>query len=73
MAEIILEPGETFEHSHAQASTTMLLQGQGILELDDQRHQLVAGDKVFIRPNARHILRNTGKDVLRIECGHRPG
>lgn len=73
MSEIILKPGEVFEHSHSMRSYTKLLEGEGILRLGGSEKKLLIGEPVLIPPGVAHTLINLSNIDLRVECGHGQG
>lgn len=49
------------EHSSPRAVVVTLLDGTMEFDLEDQTHQLAAGDVVYMAPGARHALRATSR------------
>jgi len=53
------------EHVHkVQEQVYYVLEGEGILTLDDQRHLMRPHDYVFVPPGIRHSFTNTGTNGL---------
>jgi mannose-6-phosphate isomerase-like protein (cupin superfamily) len=53
------------EHVHAvQEQVYYVLEGEGILTMDDERHLMRAHDYVYVPPGVRHSFTNTGTDGL---------
>jgi quercetin dioxygenase-like cupin family protein len=72
MAEIILDPGEEFEHYHVGPSTTTLIDGRATLTMQGATVELIHHDAVPVPPNTPHVLRNTGGGTARVACSHAP-
>jgi quercetin dioxygenase-like cupin family protein len=72
MAEIILEPGEVFEHYHANPSTTYLIEGRVRLSFDGREFNLKPGQVIVIPPSVPHVIENLGSNSARVGCGHGP-
>lgn len=51
-------------HTHDVEEAVVFLQGQGVVELAGQRHDVRPGDAVHIPPGVEHSTLNTGEDVL---------
>ena len=53
------------EHSHkVQEQIYYVLDGQGVLTLDDASHLMQAHDYVYVPPGVRHSFANNGLDAL---------
>lgn len=53
------------EHVHrVQEQIYYVLEGEGVLTLDDKRHLMHAHDYVYVPPGVRHSFSNTGLDGL---------
>ena len=74
LAEASLEPGQaTDRHYHGRTEETYyLVEGQGLMELDGETAEVVAGDAILIPPGSRHQIRNTGDGPLRLLCACAP-
>ena len=61
-----MEPGG-FQHVHYHNPEQMyyILEGSGIMTVDDERKPVQAGDCIYFPSRARHGLENTGGTVLR--------
>lgn len=70
MAKIILEPNETFEHFHSEASSTILLSGSAHYRMDNVEKELELNVPVLTPPMKSHILTNTGSKECVIGCSH---
>ena len=74
MANIVLEPGEKFEHWHSRESETILNEGQVQLEIDSSLIDLEIGRMIKISAYVKHVMVNTGKVPATVYCGsHGPG
>lgn len=60
-----LDPGQTSQiHRHNRAETVLyIMDGDGIVVIDDTHHAVTAGDRIRIRPGQFHGVR-TGADPL---------
>jgi quercetin dioxygenase-like cupin family protein len=62
-----LAPGGVLPlHHHAPAEVYHVLQGEGLAEVEGERHALRPGTALFIPGNARHRTTNTGTLPLRV-------
>jgi len=52
-------------HSHVTEQCYMLLEGEGIMTVDEEELKVATGDTIFIPSNSPHGLRNIGNKVLR--------
>jgi mannose-6-phosphate isomerase-like protein (cupin superfamily) len=70
LAEAIVPPGgKTHLHSHQQAEELYhFTAGQGVMQLDDQRFPVQAGDTICIPPGILHAVSNPGAVELCILC-----
>ena len=61
-----MEPGG-FQHVHYHNPEQMyyILEGAGIMTVDDEREPVKAGDCIYFPSRAKHGLENTGGTVLR--------
>lgn len=48
------------EHVHANEETYTILSGTGVVQVEEERRQVKAGDCVYMEPGCRHGLKNTG-------------
>ncbi|TVQ06828.1 MAG: cupin domain-containing protein [Leptolyngbya sp. DLM2.Bin27] len=55
-------------HALATSEVYYLLSGQGEMHIDDEVSAVVPGDAVYIPPNARQYIRNTGDQPLVFIC-----
>jgi quercetin dioxygenase-like cupin family protein len=65
MSRFWLEPGQcTYPEDHPDKELWCVICGGGQLRLDDDLHEMRAGDAMFIEPGVSHSITNTGSDVL---------
>ncbi|WP_413988606.1 cupin domain-containing protein [Labrys okinawensis] len=63
----ILTPGgNNPPHRHAEAEIYLILEGSGVLTVEDEESAVTKGVAVFIPGNAWHALRNSGDGDLRL-------
>lgn len=60
--------GRTVQEEHAHDHGIVVLRGKGRVLLSDEWHDIGVGDVVYIEPNARHQLLNTGEGPLGFIC-----
>jgi quercetin dioxygenase-like cupin family protein len=73
MAEIVLEPGEVFEHRHSSTSTTTLIAGSVEFAMAGRARVLVEGETILVPADVPHVSTNIGQGPARIGCGlHAP-
>ena len=68
MAQIILQPNESFEHTHAKDTYTMLRDGEGILKMRGQEIKMVIGRKYKIPAGESHTVLNNSFNKSDIIC-----
>jgi quercetin dioxygenase-like cupin family protein len=62
-AEIAPE-GDLTLHYHSPAEIYVVTNGKGILNKSGELEEIKKGDVVYIAGNAKHALKNTGKETL---------
>ncbi len=67
---MVLEPGEVFEHAHADPSITMLVDGDVEFSVDGTTFWLIPNERVHVPAGASHVLVNRGTGRATVECGH---
>jgi uncharacterized protein YjlB len=74
MADIILEPGEMFEHYHSDESSSVLVRGNAVIEMDGGcRIHMDIGKTVVVQAGVSHCMVNTGAAEAVIRCAkHSP-
>jgi len=70
MIEIIINPGDIFEHSHNHVSTSKILQGSAKITIGDKELIMYEGDEMEVPENTSHSIENIGDIPLRLWCGH---
>lgn len=68
MAIIILEPGEVFQHTHDNETTTGLVEGEVEFRMDGEKINLSTDTKVTIPAHTPHSMVNTGNEDAVIRC-----
>ncbi len=70
LAEASVPPGgATAEHFHRLSEELYFFtSGRGVMQLEEDRRDVRAGDCVVIPPGARHKLTNPGDEPLRLLC-----
>ena len=65
-----IEPGfSTPYHDHPWEHEIFIINGEGTARSGDQEETTIRkGDTIFIPPNEKHCLMNTGEDTLRFMC-----
>ncbi len=55
-------------HSHLWEHEVFILEGEGEVVGEESPMRLIAGDVIYIPPNEKHQLRNTGESKLKFLC-----
>ena len=65
-----IEPGfSTLYHDHPWEHEIFIINGEGTARSGDQEETTIReGDTIFIPPNEKHCLMNTGDGTLRLIC-----
>jgi len=68
LAEEILPPGATVTPHHHEVIEEIyyILEGDGMMKIDDEEREVVAGDAIYIPRFASHTLTNTGDGTMKI-------
>ncbi len=53
-------------HRHNCEEVYYVLDGKGYVEVEDEEHEIQAGDAVFNEENVKHRVHNTGDEELRL-------
>ena len=74
LAEAVVPAGSsTLLHKHMQSEEMYhILQGTGLMVLEDREFRVKPGDTVYIPQGAAHNIRNQGKEPLKILCCSSP-
>lgn len=69
IAYFILEKGKkSKKHSLKSSETYYILSGNGILVIDEKEFLLKKDQVVFVPPNAKQFIKNTGDDEMEFLC-----
>jgi mannose-6-phosphate isomerase-like protein (cupin superfamily) len=70
IAHAILKPGETTRQHRLKTAAEVyyILEGEGIMNIDDESAPVHSGLAVYIPPNAKQHIQNTGKSDLKLLC-----
>jgi len=60
--------GASSHHAHDFEHEVLILEGNGTIKSDEGDRPFSKGTAIFIPPNERHQLVNTGTDMLRFAC-----
>lgn len=68
LAEEILPPGATVTPHHHEVIEEIyyIAEGEGLMKIDDEEHEVCEGDAIYIPRFARHTLTNTGRGPMKI-------
>ncbi len=55
-------------HSHPWEHEVFILEGEGLVVSEEEERKFRAGDVIFIPPNERHQLKNTGQKTVKFLC-----
>lgn len=69
-AHAVLKPGETslWHRLKTAYEVYYILEGQGIMFIDDELQKVSSGQTIYIPPNAQQRIRNTGTSDLKFIC-----
>ncbi len=69
LAHAIVKPGETSHlHSLATSEVYYILEGKGIMHIDDEQKEVIPGDAIYIPPHAKQCIHNHGDSDLIFIC-----
>jgi len=68
MAQITLQPNESFEHTHSKDTYTMLREGEGVLKIGGKEIKMVKGKKYKIPAGKSHTVVNNSSKISGIIC-----
>ena len=69
LAQFTLESGKKSKlHKMSSSEIFYILDGTGILHINDETHHLNKDDSAYVPPNARQFIENSGKGDLRFLC-----
>ncbi len=55
-------------HDHPWEHEVFILQGEGILNSEEGENRFKEGDVIFISPDEKHQLKNTGEKTVKFLC-----
>lgn len=66
LAHAIVKPGQTTQsHALKTSEVYFILQGKGIMHIDNETAEVSVGQAIYIPPNAKQFIQNTGtKDLI---------
>ena len=69
LAEFTLEPGKKSKlHKMKSSEIYYILEGKGDLKINDETYQVKKDDSVYVPPNSKQVIGNTGSENLRFLC-----
>lgn len=69
LAHAVLKPGKTSRlHRLKTSEVYYILEGTGLMHIDDERQKVKPGDTVYIPPRAAQCITNTGRSDLKFLC-----
>jgi len=68
----IIAPGRAPEHSHVYDEVIYVLEGEGVLHIDESHEPVEAGTCIHLPPYRNHSLENSGKAPMRIVAVFHP-
>jgi mannose-6-phosphate isomerase-like protein (cupin superfamily) len=68
----IIAPGRAPEHSHVYDEVIYVLEGEGMLHIDDSHEPVAAGTCIHLPPLLEHSLENSGDGAMRIVATFHP-
>lgn len=60
--------GYTPYHSHPYEHEVFVLEGEGIVVIDNKEHRMKGGYVIAVPPDVKHQFKNTGNGILRFLC-----
>jgi|SRR5699024_468712 len=65
LGHVVIEPGGLVpKHKHFQEEVYYIIEGKGEIELDNNIHNIEAGDAIYIESNVSHELVNIGDENM---------
>lgn len=69
VAHFSLEKGKKSQlHKMKSSEIYYILEGDGILHIDDDKHKVSADDSIYVPPMAKQFIENTGDAKLKFLC-----
>jgi len=69
LAHAIVKPGETSRpHKLKTSEVYYILEGEGLMHIDDESAKVRPGQAIYIPPNSKQYIQNTGNSELKFLC-----
>ncbi len=69
LAHAIVKPGLTSQpHRLKTSEVYYILEGEGLMTIDNEKEKVLPGQAIYIPPNAKQFIQNTGKSDLKFIC-----
>jgi mannose-6-phosphate isomerase-like protein (cupin superfamily) len=69
LAHAMVKPGKSsLSHKLKTSEVYYILEGEGIMHLDDESEKVHPGQAVYIPPNSTQYIQNTGNSDLKFLC-----
>lgn len=69
LAHAVLKPGKISQpHRLKTSEVYFILEGEGMMHIEDEVEKVVPGQAVYIPPHARQFIQNTGESDLKFIC-----
>ena len=68
LALAIVDKETSFHHHKKTEEIYFIVEGKGMMFLDDRKFEVNKGDSVMIKPNQNHKIKNLGEEKLKVLC-----
>jgi mannose-6-phosphate isomerase-like protein (cupin superfamily) len=69
LAHAVVKPGKTSKpHKLKTSEVYYILEGEGIMYINEESERVQPGQAIYIPPNSRQYIRNTGRSELKFLC-----
>ena len=69
LAHATIKPGQTSQpHKLKTSEVYYILEGEGIMHIDNEMEHVHSGQAVYIPPNGKQYIQNTGNSALKFLC-----
>ncbi len=69
LAYAVVKPGQTSKpHKLKTSEVYYILEGEGIMHINGESEEVKSGQAIYIPPNSRQCIRNTGSSELKFLC-----
>jgi len=69
LAHAIVKPGQISQlHSLSTSEVYYILEGKGIMQIDNEQQEVIPGDAIYIPPHAKQCIYNHGESDLLFIC-----